>query len=114
MSVAITNNKIFELAKEIAEQAGMQCDDEHIQTARKRLQIAAFDDRLQKRVAAPTGEDEELLQKAIEAQFQRRDPHAVGLGGPPHQRIEIGEVETREHGRLRIARSHRWRYPGRA
>jgi hypothetical protein len=97
MSVALDSGKVFDLARKIAADAAEKygreewaVEDCHINLARQQLAAEAAPD-LKKVVTAPTAQDEELLRKAMEAQFARRDPHSTDI--EPGRRIVFGTVE---------------------
>ena len=46
---------------------------------------------------------EGIKQAAEAAQYRNRDPHAISNADIKHPRTEFGEVEHKEHGRLRIS-----------
>ena len=107
MPTAVTIAMIFDRAKEIARKAAERDGNDYWTTKEQHFRLATqqlmgeSSSGVERIDASP--QDPELARKAASAQWHRRDPHAVGLGGVDHPRTEFGEVTHAEHGRLRVA-----------
>ncbi len=106
----VTSEAVFTLAEELRKAKGGRRDNrpdffepwDFFAEARRQLENGLHENRLTKRSKPATVDDDDLRKRAAAAELRRALPGV----GDVDRRIVVGEVETKDHGRLFLEVDH--------